>query len=210
MGRRSDSAGTEAALRARQGNRGAPELALGPDHNGLLVAVRRQRNVGRETGSGGDDLEIAVAGTSGKVAVDAAAAFAPVPGERSPLGDDIGLEIEFVAVAGTDEGLIEARPIAADGIGGAAPDSLGRPVVEGDGASARPVARKTREWRGLRITRRARHAGREHGREREYQASCVHQAVGHSACITAAMLPSDRCTVFPQMPHSISPIRRYH
>ena len=172
--------------------------------------MRRQRNVGRESGSGGDHLEIAVAGTSGKVAVDAAAALTPVPGDRSLLGDDVGLEIKFVAVAGTGQRLIEAGPVAADGIGGLAPDLLARPVIHRDGAGARPIARKARERRGLRIAGGAGHADREHGSEPEYQASRDHDTISHSARFTAATLPNDRCTVLPQMPHSTSPIPSCH
>ena len=62
-----------------------------------------------------------------------------VPESAPRCGDDIASEIEFVAVAGAGQGLIEAVAAVADGIGGAAPNSLGRAIVQRDGACAGPV-----------------------------------------------------------------------
>jgi len=104
-------------------------LALGADGHGLFVAVRRQGNVGGESGGVGNDLEIAVAAMSLDISVDAAAAFAPCALERAVLGDHIAFEIEFIAVAGAGQGLIETRPIRSDRVRRAAPDSLRRSVV---------------------------------------------------------------------------------
>ena len=67
-----------------------------------------------------------------------------VPEISPPSATTLVLQIEFVAVAGAGQGLIEAGPAGADGIGRAAANSLGRAVVERDGAAARPVARRGR------------------------------------------------------------------
>src|ERR1700682_309963 len=77
-----DSTQPENALGARQRDIGALELAARPDHDGLLVAARGQRNVRLESGRGSDNLEITVAAASLEVSADAPAAFTPRPGER--------------------------------------------------------------------------------------------------------------------------------
>jgi hypothetical protein len=115
-------------------------LALGSDHDGLPVAARRQGDIRVKSGRARDDLKIAAAAASLKGSADAPAAFAPGAGKRSTLGDYIAAEIEFVAVAGAEEPLVEAVPTSAHGIGGATSDALGRSVIEGDGTSAGPVA----------------------------------------------------------------------
>jgi hypothetical protein len=115
-------------------------LARGPDHDGLPVAARRQRDVGVKSGRAGQHLEVAVAAAALERSVDPSAGFAPGPGKRSTLGDHIAPEIEFVAVAGAEQVLVEAVPASAHGIIGTTSDPLGRSVIEGNGASAGPVA----------------------------------------------------------------------
>ena len=122
--------GLECPLNARQRDRGAPELAVGPDHDGLLVAARGQRNVGVESGRAGDNLEISVGSASLEVSADAPAAFTPGPGEHSALRDHVAGEIELVAVAGAGEAEIEAVAAGADSVGGAASNSLTGSVVQ--------------------------------------------------------------------------------
>src|SRR6476661_7678181 len=95
-------------LVARQRDRGAPELARSADHDGLLVAARRQGKVCGETGRNCHNLEIAVAAASLEVSADAPAAFAPGSRERVALRDHIAGENESVTVAGAGEALIEA------------------------------------------------------------------------------------------------------
>src|SRR5882724_1459092 len=135
-----DSKKSHPALTARQCDRGAPELALGSDHDGLLVAARGQGDIRVESGCARDNLKIAAAAASLKGSADATAAFAPGAGKRSALGDDIAAEIEFVAVAGAEEPLVEAVAASAHSVGGTTSDFLGRSVIEGDGTAAGPVA----------------------------------------------------------------------
>src|SRR5450755_4915812 len=114
----------ENALMARQCNRGAPELALGPDHHGLPVAARGQGYVGVEPGRARQHLKTAIAAVSREGSVDAAAGFAPGPGKRSALRHHIASEVEFVAVAGAEQVLVEAVSAGAHGIIGATSDPL--------------------------------------------------------------------------------------
>src|ERR1700730_2183581 len=135
-----DSKKSRPALSARQCDRGAPELALGSDHDGLPVAARGQGDVRVKSGRARDNLKIAAAAASLKGSADATAAFAPGAGKRSALGDHIAAEIEFVAVAGAEEPLVEAVAASAHSVGGTTSDFLGRSVIEGHGTAAGPVA----------------------------------------------------------------------
>ncbi len=94
---------------------------------------------------------MAAAGPSFEVSVDISAALAPGPRERSALRDHIAGEIESVAVAVAGEALIEAVAAGADGVGGAAANSLTRSVVKGDRAAAGPVAGHAGERSRLRV-----------------------------------------------------------
>src|ERR1700730_6810969 len=120
----------ECPLNARQRDRGAPELAVGPDHDGLLVAARGQCNVGVESGRAGDNLEITAASASLEVSADAPAAFTPGPGEHSALRDHVAGEIELVAVAGAGEAEIEAVAAGDDGVGGGGATCVTGSVVQ--------------------------------------------------------------------------------
>src|SRR6202790_176411 len=65
-----DSKKSHPALSARQRDRGAPELALGSDHDGLPVAARGQGDIRVESGRARDDLKIAAAAASLKGSAD--------------------------------------------------------------------------------------------------------------------------------------------
>lgn len=200
----------ECPLNARQRDRGAPELAVGPDHDGLLVAARGQRNVGVESGRAGDNLEITAASASLEVSADAPAAFTPGPGEHSALRDHVAGEIEFVAVAGAGEAEIEAVAAGADGVGGAAPNSLTGSVVQRNIAPTGPATGQAGERPRLRVAWRAGHTRHQQGESCEYQPSDDHERVSRAIRSIGAMLPNDRYTVCLQMPHSTSPIQRCH
>ena len=139
------------ALKLGQVDRGAAELAFRSDHNGLLVALRRQRKVRRETRRADDHLEIAVGSPPFELSVNAPAAFAPGARKHAAIGDDVALEIEPVTVAGADERLVEAVAARANGVGGTTSDPLGRSVVERDGSAARPDAGHAGERSRLRV-----------------------------------------------------------
>jgi hypothetical protein len=51
---------------------------------------------------------------------------------------------------------------------------------------------------------------RKQGDNSENQPSHDSDASSHLACFIAVMLPTDRCTVRPQMLHSTSPLRHCH
>ena len=96
-----------------------------------------------------------------------------VPETVAALGDDIGLQIELVGVAGAGEGHFHVG--ARDRIGRAAADALARAVVEGDGAAAGPACRPCRRTartgrgsakpaNGRKKTRRPRMPAAAHGR----------------------------------------------
>lgn len=198
----------ECPLNARQRDRGAPELAVGPDHDGLLVAARGQRNVGVESGRAGDNLEITAASASLEVSADAPAAFTPGPGEHSALRDHVAGEIEFVAVAGAGEGLVETISASAHRIGCATANSLGRPIVQGDSTATGPVSGHAGERSRLRMAGGTEHGGCKQRDSSDNQPSC--EGSSRVVCFIAVTLPTDRCTVRLQMLHSTSPILRRH
>jgi hypothetical protein len=130
----------ESALTAGQGNRGAPEAALGSDENRLPVAVRCQGKVGIETGGTRNHLEVAGGSASSESPLEPAGAFAPGSGEFASLGNDVTSEIEFVAVAGAEQGEVEAGASSANGIGCPAADAFRGSVLEADISPAGPNA----------------------------------------------------------------------
>ena len=92
------------------------------------------------------DLDVAARAVPLDAAVDAAAGLAPASADCAALGDDIGLELEFIAVAGAGEGLVEARTAGADRIGRAAPETFGRAVIQGHRAGAGPDPCEAVKW----------------------------------------------------------------
>jgi len=195
---------------AAQRNVGAFELAVGPHRDRLLVATGRQRDVGVEAGRAGDDLDVAAGSATLDAAADAAAAFGPVSGNLGALGYDIGLEFEFIAVAGAGEGHVEPGAAVADGIGRAAPNALAGSIVEHDASAARPNPGESAKRPCLGVARGVRDRGREQCDGPEYQSSDDRKTARRLTRLIAAMLAIDRCKVRPLMPHSTSPILRCH
>ena len=199
------------ALAARQRNRGASELAFRLDHDRLLVASGRERQVGSKSGACGDDLKHPAARAPFDVAVDVATGLAPGPRHRGALRHEIAGQIESVTVAGAGQGLLQAVAAGAHGIGGAAANSLGRPVVQGDRAPAGPVTGQAGEWPArLSVASRppkrngqqrggSKHKPPREGEERDF-----------SARMNASTILIARCTVLPQMLHSTTPVRHCH
>src|SRR5258708_11324007 len=143
-------------LAARQRDVGAPELALGTDRHVLLVALGGHRQPGGESGRRHDDVELAVAGAALKRTADIARRLGPGAGQRAARGDDIALQLELVAVAGAEQGLIEAGAFAADGVSRLAANPFLRTILERDRAIARPYAGHAGERRRLRMCSRTR------------------------------------------------------
>src|SRR6266404_4391217 len=168
--------------------------------------------MGVEAAGAGEHLKAAVAAAAMQGSADAAAAFAPVPGDRATFRDDAALQVESVGVAGAGQGHLHGGP--GDRVIGAAADALGRSVVEADGAAAVPTAAKARKRSGLRMAGRSTDGGHEQNGGCDQQSpeepkSLVDGSLvdGSFVEIIAAMLPSHRCTVSPLMPHSTFPIR---
>src|SRR4029077_730843 len=115
---------------------GAPEPALGRALGAPLGAAGAQPGAGGKSGSAGDDLENAGARASFKIAVDVAAGFAPGAADGRALGDDVAGQIEFVGVAGAGQRLLQTISARTDRVGGAAPNSFGRAVIQRDRAAA--------------------------------------------------------------------------
>jgi hypothetical protein len=193
-----------------QRNRGALEHALGPDHDGLLVAPRCQRDVRGKSRRRRDDIKIAVAATSLDQTVDVSAGFIPCPGQGGALRGDIGAEIEFVAVAGAGKGLIEAGAAIAHGVRCATANSFGRPIVQRDRTGAGPVAGHAGKRSRLRVACGAEYGNRKQGDNSEDQPLRDPDGSSRLACFIAVTLPTDRCTVRPQMLHSTFPLRHCH
>jgi hypothetical protein len=198
------------ALGAGHRNSDTPELALGLDRHRLLVAARRQRDACSEAGRRRGDLKIAAAGASLDGPVDVPAGFAPCPGNRGPLCGEIGDDIEFVAVAGAGQALLEAITFSAHGVRCTTANSFGRSVVERDGARAGPVTGQTGEGSRLCVARGTEYGGREQGDYSEYQSSGDREGSARLTSFIAVTLPSGHCTVHPQMLHSTSPILHCH
>ena len=194
----------------RQRDVGALELAVGPDRDRLLVAAGRQRDVGVEAGRTGDDLDVAGASASLEAAADVTAGLAPASGNLRTVGDDIGLELESIAVAGAGEGLVESGATFADGVGRAAANALAGSVVEHDATAAGPNAGEAGKRPRLCVARGACDRGREQRYGPEYYPSDDRETPGRLVDLIAAMLPIDRCKVRLLMPHSTSPILRCH
>ena len=129
-------------LRARQRNRGAFEHGICLDHDGLLVAARGQGDIRVKAGRTGDDLEIAVAAVALQGARDAAGGFAPSARQCAAAIDDVGGKIEFVAVAGAGQGLVEPGSAGTYGIGCATADALTRSVIKANAYRCRTSCRR--------------------------------------------------------------------
>ena len=105
-----------------------------------------------------------------------------VPEIAPPSATTLAAEIEFVAVAGAGQGLVEAVPAFADRIGRAAADALARAVVERDGAAAGPVAGQAGERARLGVACGAERGRREQGDGREDQPPDDDEDAGRPAC----------------------------
>jgi hypothetical protein len=126
--------GGTSALHHRNGH--APDFALGGDLYGLFVAPGPQREVGGKSRGIDEDVDLAIIDGAQQIAENVPARFAPSPGNLVALARDIAAQVEFVAIAGAMQVLLEARPGAVNLVLGLASDVLGRSVGERN----RPVA----------------------------------------------------------------------
>ena len=134
------SKGSDQVLRHRDLD--AADFALGVDLYVLLVAVGPQIQVGGKSGSLDEHVDLAAAGSALQIAEDIPALFAPVAGDALTLAGDVARQVEFVAVAGAVQVLLQAEPVGVDLVVGLAADVLGGAVGERDRARAAPVSVK--------------------------------------------------------------------
>jgi hypothetical protein len=120
----------------------AADFALGVDLYILLVAVGPQIQVCGKSGSLDEHVDLAAAGSALQIAEDIPALFAPVAGDTVTLAGDVAGEVEFVAVAGAVQILLQAEPVGVDLVVGLATDVLGAAIGKHDRARAAPVSVK--------------------------------------------------------------------
>ncbi len=120
----------------------AADFALGVDLHDLLVAIGLQIQVCGKSGRLDEHVDLAAACGALQVAEDIPALLAPVTGDALTLAGDVAGEIEFVAVAGAVQILLQAEPVGVDLVVGLATDVLGGAVGERDRAGAAPVSVK--------------------------------------------------------------------
>ncbi len=143
-----------AALRHRDID--APDLALGADLHRLLVAGGPQRHAGGKSRSLDEHLDLATARRALQIAENIPARFAPVAVNAATLARNVGTQVEFVAVAGATESLLQTQSGAVDIVAGLASDALGCSVGKRDCAVAGPRSAKTGKWPRLGMAYRHR------------------------------------------------------
>src|SRR5712672_733122 len=143
-----------AALRHRDID--GSDLALGVDLHGLLAAGGSQRHAGGKSRSLDEHLDLAAARRALQIAEKTPARFAPVAGNAVTLARNLGTQVEFVAVAGAAESLLQTQSGAVDIVAGLASDALGCSVGKRDCAVAGPRSVKTGKWPRLGMAYRHR------------------------------------------------------
>src|SRR5882762_6715904 len=133
-----------AALRHRDID--GSDLALGVDLHGL--------HAGGKSRSLDEHLDLATARRALQIAEKIPARFAPVAVNAVTLARNVGTQVEFVAVAGAAESLLQTQSGAVDIVGGLASDALGCSVGKRDCAVAGPRSVKTGKWPRLSIAYR--------------------------------------------------------
>src|SRR5260370_35449772 len=101
------SASRLAALRHRDID--GSDLALGVDLHGLFVAGGSQRHAGGKSRSLDEHLDLATARGALQIAEKIPAPFAPVAENPVTLARNVGTHIEFVAVPGPAESLLQTQ-----------------------------------------------------------------------------------------------------
>src|SRR6266436_4142541 len=132
------------------------DLALGVDLHGLLVAGGSQRHAGGKSRSLDEHLDLAAARRALQIAEKVPARFGPVAVNAVTLARNVGTQVEFVAVAGAAESLLQTQSGAVDIVGGLASDALGCSVGKRDCAVAGPRSVKAGKWPRLGMAYRHR------------------------------------------------------
>ena len=84
-----------------------PDLALGADLHYLLVAGRPQRHAGGKSRSLDEHLDLPSARRALQIAENIPTCFAPIAVNAVTLTRNVGAQVEFVAVAGATESLLQ-------------------------------------------------------------------------------------------------------
>jgi hypothetical protein len=134
-------------------DRHAPDLALGADLHGLLVAVGPQRQIGGKSGCLDKHVDLATARRALEIAENIPARLAPAAGNPVAIARDIAAQVELVAVAGAMQALLQTESGAVDLVVGLAANALGRSVGKSDGAVSGPCAAEAGKWTRLGMAR---------------------------------------------------------
>jgi hypothetical protein len=140
------------ALHHRNGH--APDLALGSDLHGLLVAGGPEGQIGGKSVGLDKYVDLTAAGSALQIAEDVSACFAPATMNAVALARHVAGQIEFVAVASATQVLLQSEARAINLIVSLAPDPLGSPIRKSDGAVSGPCAAKPGKRARLGMTRR--------------------------------------------------------
>src|SRR5579872_653157 len=132
-------------------DRHAPDIALGVDLNGLLVAAASQRQAGAKSRRLDDQVDLAAARGSLQAAEDVAVGLIPLSRNPLALACHLTIEVEFVAVAGAAKALFQTEAGLIDAVFGTTTNALVRSVGERDGSLARPSAVEAGKWARLRL-----------------------------------------------------------
>src|ERR1700730_646131 len=107
-------------------NRYASDVALGADLNGLPVAAGPQHQACGESRSLDEHVDLAAACCTLEIAENIPARLTPVAGNSLAPARNVAAQVEFVAVAGAMQILLQTQPGAVDFIVCPAANSLGR------------------------------------------------------------------------------------
>src|SRR3954467_14809260 len=88
----------------------AADFTLGADLDDLLGAVGAQVQIGGKSGRLDEHVDLSAARGALQIAEDVAALLAPIAGDAVALAGDVAGEIEFVAVAGAVQVLLQTHP----------------------------------------------------------------------------------------------------
>src|SRR6266581_5896289 len=113
---------TTARSGLRQRDVDAADFTLGTDLDDLLGAVGPQVQVGGKSGRFDEHVDLSAACGALQIAEDVAALLAPVAGDPVTLAGDVAGKIEFVAVAGAVQVLLQTHPGRVDLVVGLAAD----------------------------------------------------------------------------------------
>src|ERR1700704_934757 len=135
------------SLPPRQGERDGPDIAaaFGADRDGLPVAMRRHRQIGRKALAVRRYFNVIARRAALERAGGVAAGLGPLAGNGAAAIFHVAREVEIIAGAGASEIEVELGAAFVDVVGRAAAQRLLLAVGHADRAAARPGARHDAE-----------------------------------------------------------------